>query len=75
MGNSNKKTSSNYWIGPYDVYVHNDVESVVSYDGVNMMHKDGSKTTLYAAKILSSQEYKEKYTMLCSDGNYHYVNR
>jgi hypothetical protein len=65
-------TSTDYWIGPYGVYVSNTVDAVRADDGVNTLYKDGCVTERACSTMLSKEQYLQQYAEL-KDDKYWYV--
>jgi hypothetical protein len=64
----------NYWLGPYDIRVPNNVTSITDSDGCNTLYKDGGFTEMYNPNPPTEAQYKEKYCILL-DGIYYYKER
>jgi hypothetical protein len=64
--------NKNYWIGPYEILVPNNVYFVIAEDGENTIDKWGGYTNLYYGKSITRDEYIAKYCYLGNDGNYYY---
>ena len=67
----------NYWIGPYDVRVSNNIDSVVGSDGYNKRNKNGGQTEmfLYNAPPMNEAIYRQQYAELKNDGFYYYKEK
>lgn len=61
-----------YWIGPYNIRVHNSIKEIVAADGYNTLRIDGTHTNIWSNIVITEQQYKEKYTIIDADGNYYW---
>ena len=63
-----------YWIGPYDVRVANNIASVVAADGFNTLYKNGCETEMACTDVpeMSQEIYKAQLAELKTDGFYYY---
>jgi hypothetical protein len=61
-----------YWLGPYDVRVPLEVDSVVASDGGNRYYKDGSQTEKFVKPRMTKKEYLQTYATLRDDGHYYW---
>ena len=64
-----------YWVGPYNVRVPNDILCVVAKDGYNTTYKSGGTTEMFMmhAPPMDRNIYREKFTKLKDDGYYYYT--
>lgn len=58
----------NFWIGPHDVLVPNNISTIIASDGLNRLCKDGMRTEVYNPNPLTKEQYFTKYTEVRSDG-------
>jgi len=65
-----------YWTGPYDVLVSNNIKSVVADDGYNTHYSNGSVTEMFMmnAPPMNAEIYKSKFCEF-KDGKYYYSDK
>jgi len=61
-----------YWIGPHDIRIPNDVYFVETEDGENRINKWGRRTEMYCTSTLTKKQYINKYCYQSDDGYYYY---
>jgi len=68
-GQKKEVVNDGYWLGPYDIKVHNSISVIKATDDVNSINKDGTETNLPYQRRLSKDEYLAKY---CENRNGEY---
>jgi len=66
--------SQDYWLGPYDVRIPLELDSVTASDGTNMLDKNGVQSTVFVWNTLTKDQWLAKYADMRADGHYWYKN-
>lgn len=74
MYHPRQNLTSPFWIGPYGIYVPDDIDSVIDMDGKNFINKHSFLTT-NELSILNEDEYKKKYAVKNTVDQKWYYNR
>ena len=70
-------TTTDYWLGPYDILISNAIDHVPAKDGFNTVYKDGTETknSMWCGMWEgppSEAQYKENRAVLGDDGKYYW---